>query len=745
MVPEDRQNYSLTRRNEMKTKNSLIIGLKEGIMKSMSKITKMLLRGAAVLFFVFALGSYAAAATLESTTTFTLESTTFFGGSGDQRGTGIAINEGSIYLSGDDDAVLGGQSLAASYTLGSLSTPAWTARWPNVGSSHTWDEIFPGVTATSEGVYFPGQSWSQTTDGVGGKEAKSVLVKFPLDGPTGPDVGSALWVAKPHFFVYTGAETHSAVTTAVEGGSTFIYAAGGGQPSSYFAYIIAKYDTSGNLLAAATDSTVGINFNQRFIPSAGFSDARGVAVLNGNIYAAGYTIWSHEGDYFSGRAALWKYDPSLNLQWRRKDASLWGPFTGITALGNAIYGVGYAHTPGVPNSEDYLIQKYDEFGDQVWSQNFGGAGRDELTAVVGIGSRLFAVGYTNSEGAGGFDAVIIEIDPINGSILYTNLFGGSQDDMANGAATDGTDLYVVGELRSFAADGNAVPQNDLMLLRYTAHDNDNDGIFNEVDTQPNFFSNDFSDGTTTGTIISRGDQILEIKDAAAPPKGVRIAASPSGGAIAATVSVCDGASVFTVTAGDKFTETCGSVTVEVISGTVEIMFVADDGTEATTSLAEGNGLTFEPDTFIITAPENNVDTIVVLLDEEEISLAPGGSVSMVNIDIKPGSDPNSINLGSRGVVLVAILTTDDFDASTVDPQTVDLAGSFALRWSLEDVDADGDLDMVLKIATQDLDLAQDSTQAALTGETIDGFQIIGSDSVRIVPPQRNKGKGKGRP
>ena len=47
----------------------------------------------------------------------------------------------------------------------------------------------------------------------------------------------------------------------------------------------------------------------------------------------------------------------------------------------------------------------------------------------------------------------------------------------------------------------------------------------------------------------------------------------------------------------------------------------------------------------------------------------------IAIDIKPGSFPNSINLGSNGVVPVAILSTDTFDASTVDPFTVTLAGA----------------------------------------------------------------------
>ena len=43
----------------------------------------------------------------------------------------------------------------------------------------------------------------------------------------------------------------------------------------------------------------------------------------------------------------------------------------------------------------------------------------------------------------------------------------------------------------------------------------------------------------------------------------------------------------------------------------------------------------------------------------------------VEIDIKPGSDPNSINLRSKGVIPVAILTTEDFDATTVDPLSVE--------------------------------------------------------------------------
>jgi probable HAF family extracellular repeat protein len=112
-------------------------------------------------------------------------------------------------------------------------------------------------------------------------------------------------------------------------------------------------------------------------------------------------------------------------------------------------------------------------------------------------------------------------------------------------------------------------------------------------------------------------------------------------------------------------------------------------------------------------------------------------ISEVEIDIKPGSDPNSINLKSKGKVSVAILTTDEFDASDVDPDTVVFASAEALRCSMEDVDQDGDEDMICHFNTQELGLTEDSTEGVLTGSTFDDMDIEGSDSVNIVP----KGNG----
>jgi hypothetical protein len=112
----------------------------------------------------------------------------------------------------------------------------------------------------------------------------------------------------------------------------------------------------------------------------------------------------------------------------------------------------------------------------------------------------------------------------------------------------------------------------------------------------------------------------------------------------------------------------------------------------------------------------------------------------VQVDIKPGIQPNSINLGSNGVVPVAILSTASFDARTVNPSSVTLAGSHVRlkgkgtpMASVEDVNRDGRPDLVVHVSTEALQLSETDALAVLEGLTHDGIPIIGADTVRIVP------------
>ncbi len=118
------------------------------------------------------------------------------------------------------------------------------------------------------------------------------------------------------------------------------------------------------------------------------------------------------------------------------------------------------------------------------------------------------------------------------------------------------------------------------------------------------------------------------------------------------------------------------------------------------------------------------------------------AVTTVTIDIKPGSDTNSINLESQGVTPVAVLTAGDFEANTIDPDTVLFAGASQVRSTKVDVDGDGEDDMLFHFKTQDLNLKEDSTVATLTGETHEVTLIEGIGSVNIVPKGKKDKKGK---
>jgi hypothetical protein len=118
---------------------------------------------------------------------------------------------------------------------------------------------------------------------------------------------------------------------------------------------------------------------------------------------------------------------------------------------------------------------------------------------------------------------------------------------------------------------------------------------------------------------------------------------------------------------------------------------------------------------------------------------PNDPPLQVSIDIKPGAFPNTIKMGSGGVVLVAVFSSSTFDARTVDPTTVTLAsagvrlrGNGQPMAAFEDVNHDGLMDIVVHILTEALNLSSTDTEAVLEGQTISGTRIRGVDSVRVV-------------
>ena len=108
----------------------------------------------------------------------------------------------------------------------------------------------------------------------------------------------------------------------------------------------------------------------------------------------------------------------------------------------------------------------------------------------------------------------------------------------------------------------------------------------------------------------------------------------------------------------------------------------------------------------------------------------------VDIDIKPGSWPNSINTKSKGVIPVAILGTDIFDVKDVDFSTLVFGPSGASpahkHGHYDDVNRDGFMDLVSHYPTRETGLRKGYNEACILGETLDGTPIEGCDAVRIV-------------
>lgn len=102
----------------------------------------------------------------------------------------------------------------------------------------------------------------------------------------------------------------------------------------------------------------------------------------------------------------------------------------------------------------------------------------------------------------------------------------------------------------------------------------------------------------------------------------------------------------------------------------------------------------------------------------------------VSIDIAPRREPNRIN-PEHGRLIVAILSDESFDATRVDAETVLFGPEEAesIGGRVADIDRDGDVDLILRFATEETGIACGDTEASLTGETVEGLSIFGTDSI----------------
>ena len=118
------------------------------------------------------------------------------------------------------------------------------------------------------------------------------------------------------------------------------------------------------------------------------------------------------------------------------------------------------------------------------------------------------------------------------------------------------------------------------------------------------------------------------------------------------------------------------------------------------------------------------------------SVEVSSSVRAVAMDIKPDDVPNTLNLRSNGVIPVAILTTERFDATSIDVPSLRFGATGeeigAVRAVFDDIDNDGDIDLLVFFRSQGTGIDCETLFTYIGGATSMGVDIAGTDSVNIV-------------
>jgi len=145
--------------------------------------------------------------------------------------------------------------------------------------------------------------------------------------------------------------------------------------------------------------------------------------------------------------------------------------------------------------------------------------------------------------------------------------------------------------------------------------------------------------------------------------------------------------------------------------------------------------------WLIEDDEVRVGFLAFRMTSLSLAFPPVPEPTLITIDIKPGSPENTINISSSGVIPVAILGSATLDVTTINPDTIALAGASVMMvgksdkylCNQHDINADTYNDLVCNVYTAGFMIEEGETSATLDAETFDGELLRGEDLVRIVP------------
>jgi hypothetical protein len=275
-------------------------------------------------------------------------------------------------------------------------------------------------------------------------------------GASGFDVGRAVGVHETR-----GVYVFGAVSGALPG-QTF---AGG--PDDVF---LRKYDFAGNEVWTRQFGTSGDDF-----PMAGQ-----VAIDDTGVYVAAITNGTFPGETNAGSYDVFvrKYDFDGNVLWTDQfGSSGFDLADGIAVHRDGVFVVGLTNAalPGQVSggSWDAFIRRYDPYGNDVWTRQFGGPGSEDYHAVAADRSGVYAAGSVTPlpDFAGDSDALVVKYN-FDGDELWIRQFGVSDLDHLEGIALKHGGVYVGGFTIGQFPGQTSAGGEDIFLRKYDTDGNE---------------------------------------------------------------------------------------------------------------------------------------------------------------------------------------------------------------------------------------------------------------------------------
>ncbi|MBI1741616.1 SBBP repeat-containing protein [Candidatus Acetothermia bacterium] len=390
---------------------------------------------------------------------------TYFGGSGDDIGYGIAVDSsGNAYVTGSTYSSNFPTANPLQPSLGGGFIDAFVAKLSSDGKALVYstylggngDDIGSGIAVDSSGnAYVTGSTKSTNfpianplQSNYGGNKCR----KIPLISDSCSDAFVAKLNAAGTKLTYStylgGSYDDTGNSIAVDtAGNAYVT---GHTSSSNFPIITGAFQTSFNKTACSTCIIPHYAFVAKM-------DSTGTKLLyssylggSGDDTGYGIAVDSSSNAYITGSTNSTNFPTQNPLQ-----PAIHGGSKGSR--------VGIAGTGGSPGGlSDAFVAKFNATGSALlYSSYLGGSDNDTGSSIaVDSSSNVYVTGSTNSSnfpitpGALGFrnntDAFVAQLDPTGTKLVYSTYLGGSGNDIGHGIAVDATgNAYVAGETNSF--------------------------------------------------------------------------------------------------------------------------------------------------------------------------------------------------------------------------------------------------------------------------------------------------------